>query len=190
MKSTLLLTVAAWLFCVAVSAQAPHTDVVRISNDSTRVTDTSKAGGAATASADDDGLGSPVVFAFLLGCAGIAVGAGIVGAMFAVMILGVLVLLALAGILSAGVLVGLYRRSMTAGFKTVLLLACSLGGLVTGAGGSYAANRYFHWHFATPTAVLAGAGSGFLGGLLLGLVVFLLIRAVLRFLKQKLAFEA
>jgi hypothetical protein len=171
---------------IAGHTQAPHP--ARMAADTTRVTDTAKAAAAASANAEEDGdIGDPFVLFFLLAFAGMIVGGAIVGAAFVALVSGVIFLLTSVGILSAGVLVGLYRRSMTAAFKTVLVLAGSLSGLVTGAAGLYAANRHFHWHFEPRTAILAGASSGLIGGLLLGLVVFVLLRSFLRILKQKLA---
>ena len=79
-------------------------------------------------------------------------------------------------------------KAGAAGFKTVLLLACSLGGIPVGSGGCYAVNRLFHLHIASRTVLFTGAGGGLLAGLLLGLIAFALIRAVLSALKQRLAF--
>lgn len=203
MKNTSLLTltlIALMLFGGRGLAQAPHADSVRSSADSARLqhdssrllrdsaklTDTAKAGTGAVAN-DDDGFDPALTVVFLV-LVGIVCGAALIGAVICGIVLGGLFVLATAGILSAGVLVGLYRRSVTAGFRTAFLLAFSLGGILVGAGGFYVVNRYFHLHFTTRTVLLAGAGGGLLGGLLLGLIVFALIRALLKTLKQRLAF--
>ena len=88
-----------------------------------------------------------------------------------------------------GVLVGLYRRSVTAGFRAVLYITCALGGTIVGVGLFYVINHFFHLHFSYKAIGLAGAGGGLLGGLLLGLIVFALIRVLLKVLKQKLAIQ-
>ena len=120
----------------------------------------------------DDDWGSPIGFVFLLIFLGIAVGAAVVGSMIASVILVGLFLLASAGVLSAGVLMGVYRKSVTAGFRTVVLLVSALGGIIIGSAGFYLINRFFHLHYQPKMVVMAGAGSGLLGGLLIGLAVF------------------
>jgi hypothetical protein len=195
MKKPLLLTftlLCLLLFAGRGLAQTPPTDSARLRNDSAKLTDTTTASvGTAKAGTDttfkDDGI-DPAGFMVFLILVGIIAGAAVIGAVVCGVILGGLFVLATAGILSASFLVGFYQRSVTAGFKTALLLACSLGGLLVGGGGFYGINRFFHLHFGTRTVLLAGAGGGLLGGLLLGLVVFVLIRGLLKLLKQKLAF--
>jgi hypothetical protein len=112
------------------------------------------------------------------------VGAAIVGSMAAALLLLALFVMASAGILSMGVLVGLYRRSVTAGFRTVLYITCALSGAILGVGVFYLINHFLHLHYSYKTIGLAGAGGGLLGGLLLGLIVFALIRGLLKMLKQ------
>jgi len=162
-------------------------DSARLGRDSAKLTDTTKAG-AGAAFKDDDGF-DPGIFFFLLIFAGIMVGAAIVGSMAAALLLVALFVMASAGILSMGVLVGLYRRSVTAGFRAVLYITCALGGTIVGVGLFYVINHFFHLHFSYKTIGLAGAGGGLLGGLLLGLIVFALIRVLLKVLKQKLAIQ-
>ena len=217
MKPLPLLTFFALVSSLLVFGQTPHSDSARMRTDTIRQTDKGKAdaskagpsadtgragaagvkmksdtaaaaGAVADPDAEGDGYGSPVVAVVLLVGVAIVAGACIAGALVAAFILGVFFLLATGGVLSAGVLVGLYRRSVTAGFKAVLLIGGGLGGMMAGAGGFYAINRYIGPHFRARTAIFTGAGSGLIGGLLLGLIVFVAIRALLRFLKQKLAF--
>ena len=194
MKNTLPPTFIALLLFFGAEAQAPqsdsirlHTDSARLQNDSAKLTDTAKAGAAGAATPIDDSV-DPAIFAVFLVLVGVVVGAGLLGLAVIGVILASLFLLGAAGVLSAGVLVGLYKRSVTAGFKTVLLLACSLGGILVGSGGFFAVNRLFHLHIASRTVLFTGAGGGLLAGLLLGLIAFALIRAVLSALKQRLAF--
>jgi hypothetical protein len=194
MKFTLLLLTFVALLLVTGRglAQAPHADTVRLRNDSARIrndsarlTDTAKAEAAGPATFNDDGFDGLLIF--VLPVLGIMAGAAIVGSMAAALILLVLLGIASAGILSAGVLVGLYRRSISAGFRTVLYLVCTLGGIVFGVGAFYLVNHFFHLHFTYKNILLAGAGGGLLGGLLLGLVVFQLIKLLFRYLRARLA---
>ena len=92
------------------------------------------------------------------------------------------------GIVSVGILAGLYRRSLSAGFKTILYIGCSGAGMLAGAPVFWLINRLFHMHLTPRTAVLTGACSGLLGGLLLGIVLFSLIRIFLDYCRQKLSF--
>jgi hypothetical protein len=49
------------------------------------------------------------------------------------------------------------------------------------------ANHFFHLHFSHKSIVLMGTGGGLLGGLLLGFVVFQLIKLLFRYFRQRLA---
>jgi hypothetical protein len=147
-------------------------------------TDSAKAGVSDSASTPDD-----MPFALIVAVAffSLALGGAIIGAFAATLCLIALLALVSAGILSAGILVGLYKRSVAAGFKTLLVLVCSLGGVVAGAGGFWLIHRLFHIHLTTQTSVLLGAAAGLLGGMLLGIVLFGLIRAFLEYCRQKLS---
>lgn len=195
MKSPLFLILAALLFFSDGGfAQASHPDSLRrgvdsvgLHNDSTKLTDTTKAGiSGATADVDADEW-NPGLFFFLLIFAGIIGGAAVVGSMTAVLLLLALFLMASAGILSAGVLVGFYRRSVTAGFRTIVYLACTLGGIAFGVGVLLLANHFLHWYLGYKNILLIGTGGGLLGGFLLGFVVIGLVKVVLRYLKDRLA---
>jgi hypothetical protein len=131
---------------------------------------------------------SPALFFFVLVLLGIVAGAAVVGSMVATIILVGLFLLASAGILSIGILVSFYKQSFTAGFKTVLMILCGLGGIAIGIGGFYAINRWLHLHYPLRTVLLSGVGGGLLGGLFVGFAAFAALKLILRLLKEKLAF--
>ncbi len=152
-------------------------------------TDTAKAraiNDAAVNPPDDDF--SPVVLVIFLAIASLVVGGILAGCVAVMGLLLVLFALVSAGIASAGVLVGLYRKSAAAGFKTILYMGCSLAGMLTGALGFWLINHFFHISLSTRSAVVIGAGSGLLGGLLLGIVLFILIRLFMEYCRQKLSF--
>jgi hypothetical protein len=120
--------------------------------------------------------------------ASVIAGAVLAGSIAVLLLLLLGLALVSAGILSTSIVVGLYKRSFTAGFRVFLLLFCSMAGLATGGLGLWLINRFFHLHWIPRIAALTGAGGGFIGGLLLGLVLFILIRVFLKYCRQKLSF--
>jgi hypothetical protein len=199
MKYPLLLAFLTLLFVGTGSAQTPHGDSIRSRTDSARphqdtaglagtakALDSATAGTAGSTAINDDGF-DPGIFFIVLILAGIIAGAAIVGSMAAALLLLALFLLATAGILSAGVMIGFYRRSATAGFRTVLYLACMLGGVMLAIGTFFLANHFFHLHFSYKSILLMGASGGLLGGLFLGFLVFQLIKLLFRYFRERLA---
>ena len=136
---------------------------------------------------DDDEFN---VFLLALGTAFVCIvlGATLAGSMLATLFLLGVFLLVSAGVLSVAILVGFYRRSMAAGFRTMLMIVCIGGGVCCGAVAFWLINRVFDIHLQPLTALLLGAFSGLVGGLLLGLVLFTIIRLFLNYCRKKLAF--
>ncbi|MBS1603757.1 MAG: hypothetical protein JST42_13895, partial [Bacteroidetes bacterium] len=122
-----------------------------------------------------------------LAAACIIIGATIVGSAAATLVLLLLFALVSAGILSAGILVGLYRRSLSAAFTTILSLICCGTIMIAGAISFSLINRIFHIDLTTSTALLIGAFSGLLGGLLLSFTLSGIIRTFLNYCRQKLS---
>jgi hypothetical protein len=118
----------------------------------------------------------------------IVIGAILVGSILVTVCLLSVLALVSAGILSTGILVGFYRKSLEAGFRTVLLIICSLGGTLLGAICLMLINTIFKIHLTPSTAALAGACSGLLGGFLLGFVLSGIIRIFMNYCRQKLSF--
>lgn len=129
------------------------------------------------------------LFAYLIAFCCVVVGAVLVGSIAVILLLLALFVLVSGGILSAGILVGLYKRSIAAGFKALLMIMGGLGGLVAGAAGFWLCNRLFHFHIARLTGILLGAAGGLLGGLLCGIIVFRVIRTFLEYCRQKLSLK-
>ncbi|HEV2482249.1 MAG TPA: hypothetical protein VGS79_21440 [Puia sp.] len=197
MKNALLLTltlIAFLLFAGRGLAQAPHADSVRSSSDSARLrhdsaklTDTAKSAAANAGSTQDDDMDMFLLFygiAFIC----IAFGAVFVGAAVLVGFLAVLFLLVSAGVFSTSVLMGMYRRSVAAGFRTLLMIICGLAGLFTGAVGLWLVGRIFHLHWKPQTALVTGAFGGLVGGVVLGLVLFFIFNTFFRYCRRRLAF--
>ncbi|HVU93936.1 MAG TPA: hypothetical protein VHE34_01890 [Puia sp.] len=118
----------------------------------------------------------------------IVVGATLVGSMLVSMALLVLLGLVAAGVLSAGVLVGLYRKSIGAGFKTVVAVTGCLSGILIGEIAFFLINRIYHLHLSGVAVLGIGGFCGLVGGMVLGLVLFQLIRAFLDYCRAKLSF--
>jgi hypothetical protein len=118
----------------------------------------------------------------------IVVGATIVGSLIATLSMLVLFGLVTAGVLSAGILVGFYRKSIGAGFKTVIAITGCLSGIVIGEIGFYLINRIYHLHLSGVAVVGIGGFSGLVGGMLLGFVLLLIIRLFLNYCRAKLSF--
>lgn len=125
-----------------------------------------------------------LVLAVVIALFGIVVGATLIGSMVATLALLGLFGLATAGILSAGVLVGLYRKSVSAGFKVIVGITGCLGGIAIGEIAFYLINRIFHLHLSGTATLLIGGFGGLIGGLLLGLVLYQLIRVFLLWFKR------
>lgn len=113
-------------------------------------------------------------------------GAAVVGAVIASLIAFAVFGLIGFGILSTSVAVGLYRKSLTAGFRTFLMIvfgiACGL------CGGALAAVAQYHFHLGPSLsfAVLLGFIGGALGGVVLTLISisavrFMIAKAVAKF---------
>lgn len=135
----------------------------------------------------DDGEFLLFLMMIAVGFACIAVGSVLAGTAAMTLVLLALFALISAGIVSAGVLVGLYRRSLAAGFKTVVILVCSCVTTIAGAIGFWLINHIFHLYLTNPTSLLIGSLSGLVGGVTLGFILTSIIRLFLDFCRRKLS---
>jgi hypothetical protein len=142
----------------------------------------------AAAPPDDDFNVFLLVFAIAV--VSLILGAVIVGSFAATCILFLLFGLVSAGVLSVSVMVGLYKRSFFAGFKTLLIIACGLGGAVGGMIGMWLVNRIFTLRLSHALTAWSGVLGGLAGGMLLGLCLYGIIRTLTGYFKRKLAFTA
>jgi hypothetical protein len=117
----------------------------------------------------------------------IVVGAILVGTLVVTLALLVIMGLVSAGILSAGMLVGLYRKSISAGFKTVVAITGCVSGILIGEVAFYFINRIYHLHLSGVAVLLIGGFCGLVGGMILGMVLFRLIRIILNYCRAKLS---
>ena len=119
---------------------------------------------------------------FAFGIILLGIGAGIV-----LTVVGLLALAGLigAGILSASILVGLNKKSFTKGFKTFLISAATVGGLLVGMIGFGVLNLITHW-WTLQAALLSGSLIGIVAGFAFGLFAFYVIQRLTTFLRAKL----
>lgn len=94
------------------------------------------------------------------------IGIGFAGVLLTLAIVGAFAVLAAAGVISAGVMVGIYKRSVGAGFRAALYVLLSGCGVVCGIGALWLGNVLFSQQYSV--AVILGAGTifGAIGGLL------------------------
>ncbi|MFT3824633.1 MAG: hypothetical protein QM731_11960 [Chitinophagaceae bacterium] len=162
------------------SAQTPDTVVVK-TNDTTTAQIT-----PITSTPPDDGDFTPFLLLFGITVLSFVFGAVAIGAFAAAFVLFTIVAMTGAGILSTSIIVGIYKRSFAAGFKTFLVITCSIGGVVAGAATFWLIARLLHLQVSTVTMVTAGALSGFTGGILLALSLYKIIRVLSTYGKNKL----
>lgn len=128
------------------------------------------------------------IFLLLLGTAGVCfmVGFFLVGVLVFLILLGIVVLCIAAGVISTSVFIGWYKRSLTSGFKSFIIIVASLIGIVSGILGLGLISYLFKLEFDRSTISIAGSICGLITGALLGLVVFKVLRISFRYLKNRL----
>ena len=111
-----------------------------------------------------------------------------IGMGVAVVVIGLLIVFAFVslGLLSTSVIIGLNKKSFTAGFKTFLTLSISLCGLGIGIGILYLFNKIFQLHFTNISIMSIGAIGGLLSGILLAQLVYIIIKRLTIYFKQRL----
>jgi len=135
---------------------------------------------------DDDFNAGLLVFAVI--ALSVMFGAMVAGFIAASLAGTFLFILISTGILSAAILVGAYKRSVAAGFKTLVMIICTIGGILLGIGGLYLVNIVFDLHLHQTLIIWAGLIGGLIGGIVLGLCLFMITRLFLAFAKRKLSF--
>lgn len=88
------------------------------------------------------------------------------------------------GALSTSVLVSIHKKSITAGFRSFVLLFSTIATTVLGTITFWFLNKMVHW-WSQSTALLVGALIGFVSGLIIGLLAAYLIKIGAAFLKSK-----
>ena len=89
------------------------------------------------------------------------------------------------GILSVSVLAGIYKKSITAGFKTFLYVTCPLAGIGIGVIGFYILTSSFYVNIPKQYGLTAAIAGGLVGGILMATVVYKLTSLLLKYLLKK-----
>jgi len=144
-------------------------------------TDTTKTG------ADDEM--NIFLFVFALVVISIILGAAAIGAFAATMFLLLAALFISLGILSVSTMVGLYKQSIQAAFRTFLFIACSLVGMAIGGLGFFLLARLFKLDVSDNTSLVAGITSGLAGGLLMAWIVSQVIKLMAGYFTRKFRIE-
>jgi len=90
-----------------------------------------------------------------------------------------------AGIISTAVAVGIAQRSVSKGFKVLVLSGSGLLGLLVGAVGFLLLNQVFDLHFKPGEATGIGGVSGLAGGLIIGYILYRIALMIAAYLKKK-----
>jgi hypothetical protein len=133
----------------------------------------------------DDDFAPGLLFMTFIGIGLIAACIGI-GSIVSIAILLLLFAFISVGILSSSIIIGLSRRSLTAGFKTFIISITIVVGIILGITTLYLANYLFDLQLAHSTTLWMGAGGGLMAGVILGLLAFVLLQQLLRLFKQHL----
>ena len=137
-----------------------------------------------TAGKNDDEM-NIFLLVFAIVTLSVILGAAVIGAFAATLLLLFIALFIGMGILSVSVMAGLYTRSLSAAFKTLLYIICMLMGLLIGAAGFILVSGVFHLGISNVTALIAGTTSGLLGGLLMAVIVSKIFIAISKYFKTR-----
>ncbi|MDJ1481645.1 hypothetical protein QNI16_14185 [Cytophagaceae bacterium YF14B1] len=176
-----------FLFAILLFVLIATPTLAQIADTTTHITQSVQADSLHTATNDlgyveDDfapGIFGAIILliVFILVC----IGAGIV-----LTIVGLVAAFALVsfGILSTSILVGLHQKSFAKGFKTLLVITSTLGGLVCGGVGLGILNTFLYW-WDIGTSVFIGSICGMLAGFAFGILAYYIIQRFVMFFKQK-----
>jgi hypothetical protein len=134
---------------------------------------------------DESGDFSPGLFFFAMIGLGFILISTVTG--IALTVLGLVIIFGLVsfGILSTSIIVGLNKKSFATGFKTLVVLTSTFGGLIIFSGGFWILNKIAHW-WSTQTALITGATCGILTGLTFGLTAYYILRRLTSYFTRQL----
>jgi len=134
--------------------------------------------------ADDTSEGIFMAYLIIAGAIFVMVCVG-AGAVLATAVLLLLFALVSAGVLSTAVVSGLYHRSWSKGFRTLVVMCSAIASMIAGAIVFFFITQLFQW--CTPaTSIITGGLAGLAGGLVLGKMICLILRRLLAYFRQKL----
>lgn len=131
------------------------------------------------------------IFLYMFAIVAVSAMAGAFAAGAAIFLTVILTIAALvtAGILSVSVLAGIYRRSFATGFKTFLLLVCSVSCAAPGILALWVLPSLFNIEISSSTRVVAGTLAGCAGGILLGFTLYRLLRITGRWMQSRIGLK-
>jgi len=182
MKDTFIIT---FLLCILTNIQSFSQTTDTISHVSTYVDSdslTTKAHIDPYAGTDDF---SPMQLFFVLALMGVvllAVGAGIVLTVLALLIIFGLITY---GVLSTSIIIALNAKSFSKGFKNFLCIGSAVGGIILGGSSFGVFNKVVHWWTMTD-AILIGATCGLIGGFCFGYLTFYILQRLTTYFKNHL----
>jgi hypothetical protein len=177
-----VLAVLIFIFTATSIAHAQAADSAR-QKQATAQADTALANTAEAGTYNDDDFTVFLLYFGMVACGVIVIGIGL-GIAITIGLLFLIAAMVTAGIISASVIVGIYTRSLTKGFK-VFFMSCSIiAGGIFGAAGLWLLNLSTGWH-DTGNAILLGAGCGLVSGLAGGMISFYFLQRLVARLRSK-----
>jgi hypothetical protein len=182
-----LLAVLILIFTAITISHAQVTDSTKQKQATVQADSAVAASPTATGTVDDGGFLLFLLFYAMGACAIIVAGIG-VGILITIGALLIISALITAGIFSASVIVSIYTKSLTKGFK-VFFISCSIfAGGIFGGVGLWALNLATHWH-DTQNAILLGTGCGLVSGLAGGMISFYFLQRLAARLRAKISMQ-
>ncbi|NTS41350.1 hypothetical protein HRG84_10585 [Flavisolibacter sp. BT320] len=106
-------------------------------------------------------------------------GAAVIGAFLAAFLILLFFSLTALGFVSTAVAIGIYKRSLTSGFKSLFVLFFGLASAVLGAAGLFVVNLFIPIHLPAGYLIPIGFAGGLAGGLLLGRILFYIVKELI-----------
>lgn len=116
---------------------------------------------------------------------GVMIGAAIIGAFLAAAVALLFFALVGFGLLSTSILIGLYQRSLSAGFKTLLVLSFGMACAIAGSAGLLLLHRFVPLPFSDTKLLLIGFTAGLAGGSILGIIAFKILKMLTYWFARK-----
>ncbi len=112
-------------------------------------------------------------------------GAALLGAFGGFLLICFVMALMALGLLSTSIVVGIYKRSAAAGFKTFLMVLFGFSCAMIGCFGLIIFNGLLDWTYSNLLLITIGLTAGGIGGLILGLISFRVLRYFGRYAAMK-----
>ena len=108
-----------------------------------------------------------------------------IGITLTILTLSIIFGLAVFGILSTSIIVGIYKKSLEKGFKTLIILSSTIFGILLSLVLFWFQNKIQHW-WSMQTALISGFIFGALSGFIVGKSIVYIIKRMSGYFKMKL----